>query len=103
MKKSLILQLANIVLQNHHFNSDELWATFPGNAISSLPDPEKKLIIQKYGVITANTIANLDMLTTLAVTTGEGDETVYLLLRAAGRDFKVSRVPPEPFNEELRG
>ncbi|CNI12186.1 hypothetical protein [Yersinia pekkanenii] len=103
MKKSLILQLANIVLQNHYFNSDELWASFPGNAISSLPDTERKLVIQKYDIITANTIANLDMLTTLAVTTGEGDITVYPLLRDATRDFKASKVPPEPFNEVLRG
>ena len=102
MKKSLILHLANIVLQNHQFASDALWASFPG-ALSSLPDPERKLVVQKYSVITANTIANLDMLTTLAVTTGEGDETVYPLLDNAIRDLRSSGVLPEPFNEVLRG
>ncbi|MCF1165349.1 hypothetical protein [Yersinia pseudotuberculosis] len=88
MKKSLILRLTNIVLQNHKFASDALWASFPG-ALSSLLALHRKLVVQKYSVITENTIANLDMLTTLAVNTGEGDETVYTMLDNAIRDLKA--------------
>lgn len=97
MKKSLILQLANIALQNHHFQMESLRTSRSQGSVGAFASSHG------YRVIAANTIANLDMLTTLAVTTGEGDETVYPLLRDTGRDFKASKTPPEPFNEVLRG
>ncbi|AJJ64918.1 hypothetical protein [Yersinia aldovae] len=97
MKKSLILQLANIVLQNHHFQMEASRIRLNQGLIGNFS------FIRGCRVITANTIANLDMLTTLAVTTGEGDNTVYPLLRDATRGFKSCKVPPESFNEVLRG
>ncbi|CRY69154.1 hypothetical protein [Yersinia pekkanenii] len=97
MKKSLILQLANIVLQNHYFQMEDSRTRINQGIIGNFS------FIRECRVTTANTINNLDMLTTLAVTTGEGDVTVYPLLRDAGRDFKASKTPPEPFNEVLRG
>ncbi|WP_392433163.1 hypothetical protein ACF3VQ_01910 [Yersinia sp. HM-2024] len=97
MKKSLILQLANIVLQTHHFHMEAARIRLDQGYIG------KFNFIRERKVITANTIANLDMLTTLAVTTGEGDETVYPLLRDAVQGFSAGKTLPEPFNEVLRG
>lgn len=97
MKKSLILQLANIVLQNHHFQMEASRIRLDQGGIGNFG------FVRGRQVIAANTIANLDMLTTLAVTTGEGDETVYPLLLNAVRDFKATKIAPEPFNEVLRG
>ncbi len=90
MKKSLILRLTNIVLQNHQFASDALWASFPG-ALSSLPDPHRELVVQKYSVITETTVVNLEMLTTLAAHPDEIDQT----LSDAISDFKSCGVLPE--------
>lgn len=97
MKKSVILSLANIVLQNHHFQMESARASVAAETM------ERTSFRKEASVIIANTIANLTMLTTLAWSTAEGDKTVYPLLDNAVRDFKLTKIPPELFNEVLRG
>lgn len=97
MKKSLILQLANIVLQTHHFHMEGARIRLDQDLMGNFG------FVRERRVIVANTAASLEMLTTLAVTTGEGDETVYPLLRDAVQGFIAGKTLPEPFNEVLRG
>lgn len=101
MKESIILKLANVVLQLHETQSIKLWADI-ASPLSELPDDQRKSVVQEYRVITENAIASLSMLATLALTTDESDKAVCQLLLNAIRNFRETKNRPEPFNEVLR-